>query len=213
MEGIPQPAFCEAQIVHTAKLERQGRLAPPTSYSVLFQKAGKYTYIKHRHVKYLASWSQICNLAPCFQSLWLCWPKCWPKIALSSCSFTLCNSFSLFSNKEKFRYPILGGFVQTAHLSDYRVVMLHTFAQEAHYKGGWSDDAWRRGFIYLMICNVIALHYLPVPWKVTGKIAMQCNDIPTNCAQCILPERCAQFIGMTLHCIAIFIVTFHGIGN
>ena len=49
--------------------------------------------------------------------------------------------FPLFSNEEKFRYPILGGFVQTAHLSDYRVVMLHTFAQEAHYKGGWSDDA------------------------------------------------------------------------
>lgn len=37
-EGIPQPAFCEAPIVHTARLECQTRLAPPANYSALFKK-------------------------------------------------------------------------------------------------------------------------------------------------------------------------------
>ena len=37
-EGIPQPAFCEAPIVYTARLECQTRLAPTAIYSALFKK-------------------------------------------------------------------------------------------------------------------------------------------------------------------------------
>ena len=38
VEGTPQPAFCEAPIVHTARLECQTRLAPPAIYFALFKK-------------------------------------------------------------------------------------------------------------------------------------------------------------------------------
>lgn len=39
-EGILQPVCCEAQNVHTAKLECLGQTAPPAIYFVLFWKGG-----------------------------------------------------------------------------------------------------------------------------------------------------------------------------